>query len=80
MIAFSVSNIVSFLKIRNAIEPMQVEFSWPDDPAHFDGPWRETTTVRSLTWSPLVEIGKDQLPSKKQILASYEENLDAGAE
>lgn len=78
MIGFSISNIVSFLKTLNAKTVTEVEFSWPDDPAHFDAPWRETTKVRSLTWDPLVGIGANQLPGKEDIFASYDGGHSTG--
>ena len=72
MISSSIGNIVSFLKIYNGVESALFEFSCPDEPDDFNGPWRETLPLTNLMWSSEFNIEKTQLASKEEILASYD--------
>lgn len=49
LIALSIQNVISFLKIFNGVNPQEVGFSRPEDSDYFEQPWKRSMGVVSMS-------------------------------
>ncbi len=81
LISISISNIVSFLKVVNEVDPTKVKFNWPRETETFREPWKRTTSlgVTSLTgFSVLIPAQIIKNYSKDDLKALYKERKVLG--
>ena len=67
LIAFSLKNIKSFVKILNGFPPAKVDFSRPKDIAFFDKPWEKGVGVTSMSFDNIVDLSNRKLPTKQEL-------------
>jgi hypothetical protein len=79
LIAISIHNIVSYLKIRNGISAEQVQFLWPTDEDLYHEPWKRSRSIgiNRISW-PEYQITEDQIEpySKEDILSIFARKAD----
>ncbi|MBS1723474.1 MAG: hypothetical protein JSS66_11030 [Armatimonadetes bacterium] len=74
LIAMSINNVVSYAKTLNGVAPGSVHFSWPQDEAMFDEPWRHRPTIGSFNMNSIIEKDMIQPLTKEEILKAYQQS------
>ncbi len=71
LLAISLQNILTFLKVLHGVDPTTMQFYWPTDESLFEAPWSCIPTVIGLNLDAMI-TKEDITPfSKEAILAAY---------
>ena len=68
LIAMSIKNVVSFLKISNGVDPKTVQFTRPAEDDYFCKPWERSSDVLSIGMDSVVPEGSIYRASEEEIL------------
>lgn len=71
LVSISISNVTSYLKLRNGVEPSQAEFIVPSDEDYFSKPWELRTGIISSDINSTIEEDYIEPLSNQEILATY---------
>jgi hypothetical protein len=74
LLAISMENILSLLKLLHGVDPKIVQFVWPSDEALFDAPWNPGADVISINLDTVITPADIIQFSKEEILAAYPED------
>jgi len=86
LISFSLTNIISCLKILNGVDPQSVQFHWFNDEEVYTLPWEHATAigVQGLRWphvpvptEHIQEFTKEEMLSMYKNMGNGEDNLQA---
>ena len=80
LIAMSVQNIVSALRVRQGEEPSQVEFVWPSSPEAWEAPWKNRPSITEFSMGECVSFGDWTEPSREDLLRVYGLNAEPGGD
>lgn len=78
LIASSIRNLTSFLRIVNGVEPATVQFSWPQDLAVFKEPWKRSVGVTSFNLDTTVANTDIRPLGQDEILSVYSQGPGPG--
>jgi hypothetical protein len=79
LIAMSIHNLVSYLRILNGTPARQVPFVWPEDLAYFDVPTNKRPSLNNLALDDVIDESQIKLLSPEEILATYRQDRPEGA-
>jgi len=74
LIAYSIQNVASFLRLANGDESAGCDFSAPLDVDSFDLPWTDPVGAQKLTFSRRPDFRSENLPSKIELVSQIEED------
>jgi hypothetical protein len=79
LVACSVNNVVSFLRILGKTDPRSVKFLRPEESSAFDVPWEQSTGLAQATIDIPVEQSEIRAYTREEILAELKPRQDGAA-
>jgi hypothetical protein len=74
LIALSIHNVVSWLRMLNGTAAQQLTYSWPENPDYFDIAMNKPPSLNNLTYDEVIDENEIKFLSREEILASYEQS------